>query len=130
MSGAAGQDFPRLADVPRAERRNVLEAIVVAEFRTALLFDDGEPMPLDANYFELGLTSLRATEIKQQLEARLGCEVGTSQLFGSPTVRQLVDHLATGPLADLFGGTAAQPVPTRTEVDRRLVDDLLQELLS
>ncbi|NED07809.1 acyl carrier protein, partial [Streptomyces sp. SID6648] len=77
--------YRALAALPLSERRTALRESVVAEFRTALLLGDGEELALDANYFDLGLTSLRATELKQRLEQRFGAGINEALLFESPT---------------------------------------------
>lgn len=83
-----------LRELPQHERREVLEDIVLREFRTALLMADDEDFPTATGFFDLGLTSLRLSEIKQNLEATLGCDIDTAVLFNRPTVGQLIDHLS------------------------------------
>jgi acyl carrier protein len=119
----------RLLGLPRAERREALTGLVLEEFRRALLMSGDEEVPLDDNYFDLGLTSLKAAEVKQRLEAGLGCELDTSVLFASATVRQVVDHLADvalPPAADQVakGDDARQAAGAR----RGLVEDMLRDL--
>ncbi|MFD5622785.1 acyl carrier protein [Streptomyces yangpuensis] len=129
-------DVPRATDrfrrLPRSEWRTELETLVVEEFRTALLMTGAETVPLDQNYFDLGLTSLRATEIKQRLEAGLGVAIDTSVLFGSPTVDRLLDHLLTQPLdgtpAPGTEAPAAPAAPAAPDLRKSLVDDLLSDL--
>ncbi|KJK53007.1 hypothetical protein UK14_07530 [Streptomyces sp. NRRL F-4428] len=88
-----------------------------------------ETVPLDQNYFDLGLTSLRATEIKQRLEAGLGVTIDTSVLFGSPTVDRLLDHLLTQPLDGRPAPDPAAPAgPGAPDLRKSLVDDLLSDL--
>ncbi|MFD0352290.1 acyl carrier protein [Streptomyces sp. NPDC127110] len=87
---------------PRSERRTVLEEIVVAEFKTALLMPDDEELPLEDSFFELGMTSLLLTMVKQRLEERLGRGISSTALFNQPTVERLTDHLASDVLADVF----------------------------
>ncbi|MEU3668725.1 acyl carrier protein [Streptomyces virginiae] len=119
----------RFRRLPRSEWRTELEALVVREFRTALLMTGDETVPLDENYFDLGLTSLRATEIKQRLEAGLGVTIDTSVLFGSPTVDRLLDHLLTQPLDGAPApGPAAPAAPAAPDLRKSLVDDLLSDL--
>ncbi|HET8660837.1 MAG TPA: acyl carrier protein [Micromonosporaceae bacterium] len=67
---------------------------------------DVDELPLDASFFDLGLTSLRLSEIKQGLEARLGCGINANVLFNRPTVAQLMTHLTDDVLADLFAAGA------------------------
>jgi acyl carrier protein len=126
----ADDDPPALAAVlrlPRSDRRSALEALVGGEFKRALLMSERDELPLDENYFDLGLTSLRASEIKQRLEAELQCELDTSVLFSSSTVRQIVDHVAAAVLPD--GEPAAVPgLAAEASERRRLVGDLLRDL--
>src|SRR5216683_1529270 len=115
----------QLRELPRSERRAALQAAVSAEVRRALLMSADDELPLDANYFDLGLTSLRIVEIKEGLEAGLGCEIDGSVLFGRPTVEQLVAHLTGESLPGLF---AARPAEERGE-DNHEPGELLDELL-
>ncbi|AXE82790.1 acyl carrier protein [Streptomyces atratus] len=91
-----------LLDLPRSERRQALEDLVVAEFKIVLLMDDGDELPLDESYFDLGLTSLTITDLKQSLESMIGHELSASLLFNSPTVGQLMDHICDELLPGLF----------------------------
>jgi acyl carrier protein len=116
-----------LQALPKSERRSALEAVVVQAFKAALLMSDHDELPLDANYFELGLTSLRVTEIKQRLEAQLGAEIDASVLFSSPTVGQLMTHLTTAGLPRLFRTAAVAETPPPA-VRKELVDQLLAHL--
>ena len=122
----------QLRRLPRPERRAAVGAVVTAAFRTALLMSDGEELSLEANYFELGLTSLRATELKQLLETQLGCEIDAGALFGQPTVERLLAHLTDECLPELFGtrasGTAPQPAAPQPAVAKPFVDQLLARL--
>jgi hypothetical protein len=136
-ASASGQSRPpalvRLLGLPRPDRRAALAELVGREFKRALLIPADGNLPFDDNYFELGLTSLKVSEVKERLETGLGCELETSVLFASSTVRQIVDHLADVVLADGIPGSAAHaakldrgadPVPEH----RGLVDDLLRDL--
>ncbi|GGK86760.1 acyl carrier protein [Mangrovihabitans endophyticus] len=115
-----------LRRVPAAGRRAVLQEAVASEFRSALLMTDDERLAPTDNYFDLGLTSLRATEVKQRLEARLGCEVDAAVLFASPTIADLTDNLVTA-LPEVFA--PAPDTPPSPSPDRKsLVDDLMKDL--
>ncbi|WP_063836459.1 MULTISPECIES: acyl carrier protein [unclassified Streptomyces] len=118
--------YRALAALPLSERRTALRESVVAEFRTALLLGDGEELALDVNYFDLGLTSLRATELKQRLEQRFGAGINEALLFESPTVARLLEHLAADVLAELFGTERRRRTEQRPE--KALVGKLLDDL--
>jgi acyl carrier protein len=92
----------RLRELPFSERRDELEELVVAEFKTTLMMTEDEDLPFDMSYFELGFTSLRITEIKERLEAQFGRSISTNVLFNSPTMESLISYLADEILADLF----------------------------
>jgi len=91
-----------LRALPRAERRDALEAVVVEEFKSTLLMPDDEDLPVDQSFFDLGFTSLRITEAKQRLETLLGQPISANVLFNSPTVDELVDYLIAEVLADVL----------------------------
>ncbi|MGW4077658.1 MULTISPECIES: acyl carrier protein [Streptomyces] len=95
-----------LRELPVSERREALESLVCREFKATLLMTEAEELPLDRNYFSLGFTSLRITEIKQRLEVLLGRSISASVLFDRPTVAQLLDHLCDETLGEFFDGSA------------------------
>ncbi|RKT87432.1 Phosphopantetheine attachment site [Saccharopolyspora antimicrobica] len=119
-----------LAATPLAERARFLEQMVVGEFKVWLLMEPSDEFPLEQSYFELGLTSLGATEIKETLEARLGQPVQSATLFNNPTAAHLLKHLREEVLAEHFPtGTAAPATPDSSAESRRaLVGSLLDEL--
>ncbi|MFF7097389.1 acyl carrier protein [Streptomyces rubradiris] len=92
----------QLSSLPRSERSEFLESIVVAEFKDVLLMSGDEMFPTDQSYFSLGFTSLRVMEVKSRLENVLGCALSTTVLFNSPTIEKLVEYLEDEVLADLI----------------------------
>jgi acyl carrier protein len=96
----------QLQGLPLSERREGLEELVTAEFRTTLMMADDEELPFDMSYFDLGFTSLRITEIKEWLETQLGRRISTNVLFNSPTMEDLISYLADDVLADLFAAAS------------------------
>jgi acyl carrier protein len=91
-----------LRAMPRSERRDALESVVVAEFKATLMMADNEELPLDESFFDAGLTSLLIADIKQRLEQLLGCAISANVLFNSPTVERLLAHLTDEVLPELF----------------------------
>lgn len=83
----------RLREMPRTELADEIETLVVGMLKDVLLMDDTEELPVDISYFDLGLTSLRLTEIRQSLEQLLDLSINVNVLFNEPTVSHLVDHL-------------------------------------
>jgi acyl carrier protein len=74
-------------------RTEIIEEILEREFRAALLMTDDDELPFDQSYFDLGLTSLGITDLKQRIEELLACEIDTNVLFNSPTVERLLAYL-------------------------------------
>jgi acyl carrier protein len=89
----------QLRELPRSERREALEELVVAHLRATLLMTDDEELSDTESFFDMGLTSLLIADIKERLERTLSCSISANVLFNSPNVRRLVDHLAADVLA-------------------------------
>lgn len=104
-----------------------LAGIVEMKFKDALLMTEQDELPLDENYFTLGLNSLRVVEIKSGLEELLGRELDTAALFSQPTVRQFLSHLADEVLADLFP-SATVPGPAQSNTQGAIVADVLKRI--
>lgn len=126
-----------LESLPRSERRDALESVVVREFKTTLLMTAEDELPRDQSFFDLGLTSLRLTEVKQSLDTLLGRAISANSLFNQPTIAAIITQLCNEVLPELF----ANPTPDRDRAsasdldaaswaatDSTLVDDLLQNL--
>ncbi|MDT0438273.1 MULTISPECIES: acyl carrier protein [Streptomyces] len=79
--------------MPEHERREIIEDLVVRELKSALFMTEEEDLPLETGFFDLGLTSLKLSEVKSVLESTLDCEIQTTVLFRRPTPEQLIDHL-------------------------------------
>jgi acyl carrier protein len=62
-------------------------------FREYLLMTEDDDLPIETSYFDLGLTSLRLTEIRERLERQLGLAINANVLFNEPTVQRLVSYL-------------------------------------
>ncbi|MFJ9343567.1 acyl carrier protein [Streptomyces sp. NPDC101733] len=86
----------RLRNLPETELFEEIEQIVLGIFRTSLIMDETEELPLDLSYFDLGLTSLGLTSIRKQLENLLDVPINANVLFNTPTIAELVDHLVAG----------------------------------
>ncbi|MER6127373.1 acyl carrier protein [Streptomyces sp. NPDC001795] len=117
----------QLRELPLSERRDALEAVVVAEFKAALLMTDTDELPLRENFFDIGLTSLRLTEVRQRLETLLECVISANLLFNSPTVEKLMNHLVEEALTDVFDGPVGGPTADAAP-EEELWTDLLDEL--
>jgi NADPH:quinone reductase-like Zn-dependent oxidoreductase/acyl carrier protein len=84
----------QLAVMPPEKRRQVLEAHVEAQIAQVLGLQLAE-LDWQTGFFDLGLDSLTALELKNSLQASLGCVLPSTLTFDYPTVAELLDYLAT-----------------------------------
>lgn len=97
-----------LRELPPYEIKEEIEELVSGLFRSALLMEDDDELPLETSYFDLGLTSLSLVGLKQQLEELLELSINANVLFNEPTVEQLVRYLT-----DLLAGASAESLPAQ-----------------
>jgi acyl transferase domain-containing protein/acyl carrier protein len=114
-----------LEGVPLARRIELLRAHIQREVARVLGLGRPETVDLRQGFFDMGLDSLMAVELKRCLEKQLGCRLARTVAFEFPNVDALSGHLATQCV-----GEAAGPV---TESPRRLSEEeagvqLAQEL--
>lgn len=97
QEGARAAEAPPLARVlertPPPRRRPVLTEHVVSLLARILGFASGERIPLRTGLSDLGVDSLMAVELKNQLQADLGRSLRSTLVFDFPTVEKVVDHL-------------------------------------
>ena len=94
-SGREGylQGLEALKKVPVGERRSHLVAHLQAEIADVLGYDSPDEIALDQPLADLGVDSLMAVELANQLEHNLGPTIPASFLFEHPTLEGLVDYL-------------------------------------
>ncbi|GCB44833.1 malonyl CoA-acyl carrier protein transacylase [Streptomyces sp. NL15-2K] len=81
-------------DAPTVVGREQLLDLVVG-LTADLLEIPADEIDLDGGFFQLGMDSLMATELRKKLEDRLKGELPGTLLFEQPTVNALVDFLAS-----------------------------------
>ncbi|MGB3788559.1 MAG: type I polyketide synthase, partial [Phormidesmis sp.] len=87
------QGLEQLKQIPAAERRNHLMAHIQAEIADVLGYSSPEEIELDQPLADLGVDSLMAVELANQLEYNLGPTIPASFLFEHPTLEGLVEYL-------------------------------------
>lgn len=110
--------------LPSSGRRAALEELVVAEFAAILGLPGGAEFPRRTGFFDLGMTSLRLTEVRQRLTRLLGDRVRIETLFEHATMDSLLEHLAAAVLPELSRDTTEDAAP---EPPAQL-DELLERL--
>ena len=84
----------QLDKAPVGERRSMLISHIQTEAARVLGLGPSETIDLDQGFFELGVDSLMAVELKGSLEGSLGLALPLTLLMDYPTVSALVDYLA------------------------------------
>lgn len=78
---------------PADARQELMVTCVREEVAKVLGFDAPTSIPLDRGFFDAGLDSLMAVELKDKLSARLGVPLPASVVFDHATTRALAAHL-------------------------------------
>jgi acyl carrier protein len=102
----------RLAAAPSDRRRTILVEWLQQEIAGALGLPSGETLPPDRSFFESGLDSLMAVELKGRLENGLDQPVEAAVLLNHATVDSLAGYLQTH-LGHASAATADLPPPHR-----------------
>ncbi|NEQ65216.1 MAG: amino acid adenylation domain-containing protein, partial [Symploca sp. SIO2D2] len=77
-----------------AERQELLTTQISSAIVNILGLRDGQQIEIHQPLFDLGLDSLMAVELKNQLESNLGTSFSSTLLFDYPTLETLVEYLA------------------------------------
>ncbi|MDI3422640.1 type I polyketide synthase, partial [Streptomyces luteolus] len=93
----------RLAGLPRAEQEAILGELVRATTTVVLGRADAATLDQDAPFTDLGVTSLRAVELRNHLDNATGLSLPVTLVFDHPTASAVTAHLTdllTGALHD------------------------------
>jgi NADP-dependent 3-hydroxy acid dehydrogenase YdfG/acyl carrier protein len=80
---------------PVGERRQQLRTWLQEQAGEVLGFREGQRPEAEQGFFELGMDSLLAVELKNRLESSLGVTLRATIAFDHPTVKKLSEYLAT-----------------------------------
>jgi NADPH:quinone reductase-like Zn-dependent oxidoreductase/acyl carrier protein len=113
----------RLLATPAAARGQVLTEHLQRELQQILSL--AEPPAADSGFFDLGMDSLMAVELRNRLQAQLGqaYPVSNTLAFDYPTVRRLAQHLGEK-LGVLGEETERDRAVDRNRADREIDDDI------
>ncbi|MCT7356957.1 phosphopantetheine-binding protein, partial [Streptomyces sp. 15-116A] len=106
-SGPAPHDPAGPAAVDRAVVRQAIVEALCAELRVA-----PDEIDLTEPFSDLGVDSIAAEVVRQEIGGRFGVELDSVTVYDHPTVERLTDHVLTlGPTHDTHAAPAAQTAP-------------------
>jgi acyl transferase domain-containing protein/acyl carrier protein len=83
----------QLKAAPAHERESLLAAFVRGQLARMLGLDSAHPVPLDQGFFEIGMDSLMAVELRNHLQNSLAISIPLTLTIDYPTVNALVAYL-------------------------------------
>lgn len=83
----------RLHAAPEREGRELLLHHIRDQVSAVMQWAPGEHPDLDQGLFDAGMDSLMALELKNRLQAALGCDIPATVAFDHPTIRAIAAHL-------------------------------------
>lgn len=125
-----------LAAAPRRLRQRKLRAFLQEHVAAVLGLAPGLLPDPEQGFFDMGMDSLMAIQLKKLLEEQLGCELPRTLAFEYPTIDALAGYLLGALVADepgaaavvVFTDVAHQPVPA-TATTAELADAHVEALL-
>ncbi|MEO0489561.1 MAG: beta-ketoacyl reductase, partial [Cyanobacteria bacterium J06659_2] len=84
----------QLQALPKTAWRSRLTHYLRQEIATILGFSSVDDVDLRQGFFDLGMDSLTAVELKNRLQSSFGCSLSTTLIFDYPTGESVVDYLA------------------------------------
>ncbi len=82
-----------LKNIPPEQQRAYLDNYVYEQIRQTLGFH-GEDLDLQTGFFDLGMDSLTALELRNKLQGHLGLTLPSTLIFDYPNIAALIDYLA------------------------------------
>ncbi|WP_413206149.1 type I polyketide synthase [Rhodospirillum sp. A1_3_36] len=131
LGGAAISDMAvtkaerdRLDALPAGERVGALVAFLQDAIRAVLLFDADAPVDPRQGFFDMGLDSLTAAELKRRIDGRFGCALPSSAVFDHPNIATLAAHLLTLLVPEGAAEAPATPSPASPAATAPAVTDV------
>jgi len=101
----------KLNETPPQRRRQLLQEHIVSQVVAVMGLSARDEVPMDTGFFELGLDSLTAVELRNRLQVSLGVAVAPTLIFNYPTLKAMIGYLADDVLNLPKTGEADEPAP-------------------
>ena len=103
-----------LLSTPHTQRSKLLIKLLESGVNVVIGANENESIGLRKPLFDLGLDSLTAVELKNRIEANLGCALSPTLLFDYPTLEALSEHLKSL-IPEIFETTPIDSTPIKLE---------------
>jgi NAD(P)-dependent dehydrogenase (short-subunit alcohol dehydrogenase family)/acyl carrier protein len=127
-SSAAGwaKFHRRVQHAQPSQQRELLQELVAAELADVLRLGPGQRLAPDQLFFEIGMDSLMAVELKMRLETALARALPATLVFEYPSIAALTAYLGD----EVLGWAPAGPDPSqsRTDVEQKAAMAALDQL--
>src|SRR5262249_52901874 len=124
LSAEGLQLLGQLKETPTSERLEVLAAYIRAAVTEIMGLDPSYVFEPQQGFFQIGMDSLMAVELKTSLESKLGRTLPPTITFEYPTIEALADYLASEVL-DLH---KAEPVRAEVVEDEARLEEAITKL--
>jgi acyl carrier protein len=117
-----------LEQTPVEERQALIAEVIRQTAADILGFDEHQPLDVRRGFFALGMDSLMAIQVRNQLENKFECYLPATVAFEYPTVEALTAYIATE-IFKLAGPESAPVAPVEEaaaiDLDALSQDDLM-----
>ncbi|MFG6107740.1 type I polyketide synthase [Leptothoe sp. EHU-05/26/07-4] len=119
-----------LQAAPVAERKDYLQDYLQKTVAEVLEINNAQPLGLDQGFFDMGMDSLMAMDLKARLEKDLQTQLPTTLAFETPNLRSLAKYITQEVLHWPLPQQEGSPTVMQTLVDTPLFDspDAAQKL--
>jgi acyl carrier protein len=118
----------RLEEAPPSERQNLLMSYIQGEVAKVLGFAPSQVPEPQQGFFDMGIDSLMAVELKERLEADLGSSLPTTLAFDCPTIEHLTEYLAKEVLRCEFNANVNVAMQQKDENGLAVIAAKLEQL--
>jgi amino acid adenylation domain-containing protein len=104
----------QLKGAAAGDRKNLLTAYLQSEAARIMAFESSQLPGVDQGFFEMGMDSLMAMELKTSLDASLSTDIPLSMIFDCSTIQELSNTLSEEVVGEKFfttGDRKAKAVP-------------------
>ena len=119
LAGSPTALWTELAASDAAARIERLQGWLQAAVATTLRLPAGQRPGASRGFFEMGMDSLMAIEIKNRLQAELGVPLRATVVFNYPNIAALAEYLAS-----LLPAVPVTPASTNADLDNLSADEL------